>query len=160
MGREILKIEYDKIARADFDAELLLLEKKALEVAQAAYAKYSRFYVGATLLLDNGEVITGSNQENAAYPSGICAERTAIYYAGAQYPNVGIKKMVLVALSDGKRVEQISPCGACRQVIMESVVRYHSYPIYMVGDAHAIVLSDARYLLPFGFDGSDLPEEK
>lgn len=158
MKKNQLSIPYTLIDRNDFDSELKELEIQAVAAAQKAYAVYSRFLVGAAVLLDNGEIIAGSNQENAAYPSGTCAERTTLFYAGSLYPESGVRKMVLVAISDGKRVEQISPCGACRQVIMETAVRHHPYPIYMIGEKQAILLDDCRSLLPFGFDGSDLPE--
>lgn len=158
MKKELFTIDYTRIPRAEFDDELRMLEQSAEQAALKAYAPYSRFNVGAALLMDNGEIVVGSNQENAAYPSGICAERTAIYYAGAHFPDVGIKKLVLVAITGGRRVEEISPCGACRQVIMESSMRHHAYPVYMVGVDSAIVLADCRFLLPFGFDGKDLPQ--
>ena len=128
-------------------------------MARNAYAPYSRFRVGAALLLSNGVVVVGSNQENAAYPSGLCAERTALFAAGAQYPNEAVEILLLVAFSEEDRVESITPCGACRQVLMETSSRHQKpFKVIMVGKEQALVLHDNRGLLPFAFDGSDLPD--
>lgn len=154
-----LSIPYERIQRKDFDATLLRLEEVAVEAARNAYAPYSRFRVGAALLLSNGVVVVGSNQENAAYPSGLCAERTALFAAGAQYPNEAVEILLLVAFSEEDRVESITPCGACRQVLMETSCRYQKpFKVIMVGKEQALVLHDNRGLLPFAFDGSDLPD--
>ena len=154
-----LSIPYERIQRKDFDATLLRLEEAAVEAARNAYAPYSRFRVGAALLLSNGVVVVGSNQENAAYPSGLCAERTALFAAGAQYPNEAVEILLLVAFSEEDRVESITPCGACRQVLMETSSRYQKpFKVIMVGKEQALVLHDNRGLLPFAFDGSDLPD--
>lgn len=154
-----LFIPYERIQRKDFDATLLRLEEAAVEVARNAYAPYSRFRVGAALLLSNGVVVVGSNQENAAYPSGLCAERTALFAAGAQYPNEAVEILLLVAFSEKDRVESITPCGACRQVLMETSSRHQKpFRVIMVGKEQALVLHDNRGLLPFAFDGSDLPD--
>lgn len=154
-----LSIPYERIQRKYFDATLLRLEEAAVEAARNAYAPYSRFRVGAALLLSNGVVVVGSNQENAAYPSGLCAERTALFAAGAQYPNEAVEILLLVAFSEEDRVESITPCGACRQVLMETSSRHQKpFKVIMVGKEQALVLHDNRGLLPFAFDGSDLPD--
>ncbi len=106
-------------------------EKKLIDAAKQAtsnaYAPYSHFHVGAALLLENGTIITGNNQENAAYPSGLCAERTAVFYANAQYPDQKIVSMAVAAFYKGKFTEDlISPCGSCRQVLLEVESRYKS----------------------------------
>ncbi|MCD6018586.1 MAG: cytidine deaminase [Bacteroidetes bacterium] len=99
------------------DGELLL---EAQKILKNAYAPYSNFNVGAAVLLDNGKIVTGNNQENAAYPSGLCAERVAIFYAGAQYPNVDIKTIAITVKSKNIVIkEPLSPCGGCRQAIAE-----------------------------------------
>lgn len=153
-----LVIPYKLILREDFSEELRLLEASAVEAAQKAYAPYSHFSVGAAVLLRSGRIVQGSNQENAAYPSGLCAERTALFSAGALYPNDPVEKLLIVAISKGKRVETITPCGACRQVLMEVSTRFaHPFQVIMAGEIRAIVLTDNRLLLPFAFDGSDLP---
>ena len=99
------------------DLELLKLAKKAVK---SAYAPYSQFFVGAAILLENGKISIGNNQENAAYPSGLCAERVAIFHASAKYPNIPIKKIAVSVVSKNQIInEPVSPCGACRQVISE-----------------------------------------
>ena len=135
-------------------------EKKLFEEAKnsrlKAYAPYSKFLVGCSILLENGEIYKGSNQENAAYPSGLCAERTVLFYAGARYPEAAVREMVLVAFSASGRVPLITPCGACRQVMLEVCSRHRPFPILMVGEEEAVRVSDVRLLLPFSFDGCDL----
>jgi len=104
--------------------ELSVEEQQLVANAKAAfktaYAPYSGFLVGASVLLENGKVINGSNQENVAYPSGLCAERVALFYAGARYPDVKVKTIAVSVLSNNFEVtDVISPCGACRQVMAE-----------------------------------------
>lgn len=149
-------IPYKTLGRSELSEQDRQLEERALEVAQKAYAPYSRFHVGAAVLLANGEIVTGSNQENAAYPSGTCAERTAIFWASAQWPDVAVERLAIVAINSAGRVPVISPCGSCRQVIMETATRFHPFPILLMGEEKTILLEDCRYLLPFGFDGSAL----
>ena len=104
------------------------LYELAYGAAREAYAPYSRFCVGAALLLENGEIVCGNNQENAAYPSGLCAERTALFYAGARFPDVPVAVLAIAALKAGKRTDSVTPCGACRQVMLE-MERRHGRPI-------------------------------
>ena len=128
---------------------------KAIEVRKNAYAPYSKFRVGAAILLDNGEVVVGSNQENAAYPSGLCAERVAIFYAGAIYPEAIILKIAITAASDNnKTTSPVPPCGACRQSIAEYEIRQESpIEIYYMGESGSIHQSTSlKNLLPFMFD--------
>lgn len=131
------------------------LMEQAVEIRKKAYAPYSKFRVGAALLLDNGKVVLGSNQENAAYPSGLCAERVAIFQAGAIYPDAKILRMAISATADEKPVTSpIPPCGACRQSIAEYEFK-QEYPIeiYFMGETGAIYKSDSlKNLLPFMFD--------
>lgn len=154
--QQILSIPYEYIPTSELSPQDRELEKAALKVAEGAYAPYSQFRVGAALRLKNGIIITGSNQENAAYPSGTCAERTALFYAGAQYPDEPILALALVAINREGRVGQISPCGACRQVLLESATRFSPFRLLLCGGESTIILEDCRQLLPFGFDGSDL----
>ena len=105
---------------SELSAEEQQLVSNAKSAFKTAYAPYSGFLVGASVLLENGEVINGSNQENVAYPSGLCAERVALFYAGAKYPNVKINTIAVSVLSKNFEVtDVISPCGACRQVMAE-----------------------------------------
>ena len=135
--------------------EIQNLMEQAIEIRKKAYAPYSKFRVGAALLLDNGKVVLGSNQENAAYPSGLCAERVAIFQAGAVYPDAKIVKMAITAASDTNQTKApIPPCGACRQSIAEYEFKQdQSIEIYFMGEIGAIYKSDSlKNLLPFTFD--------
>lgn len=126
----------------------------AFNAMQQAYAPYSRFKVGASVLLQSGQVIQGNNQENIAYPSGLCAERVALFYAGAQFPLDPIVKICIVA--EGELMPQgalLSPCGSCRQVMLESEAR-QAQPIEVLlvqRSGQIIVLDSVQNLLPFGF---------
>lgn len=134
-----------------------LLMQAAVEAREHAYAPYSRFRVGVALALENGTVITGNNQENASYPSGLCAERVAIYYAGANYPGVKIKAMAVSAASEKNKItEPISPCGACRQAIAEYEINQESpIHIYFMGETGPVMKADSlKDLLPFLFEKS------
>ena len=131
------------------------LMEQAVEIRKKAYAPYSKFRVGAALLLDNGKIVLGSNQENAAYPSGLCAERVAIFQAGAIYPDAKIVKMAITAASDtNTTTSPIPPCGACRQAIAEYESRQEQpIEIYFMGEIGMIYKSDSlKNLLPFMFD--------
>ena len=135
------------------------LMDKAKEARLKAYAPYSNFLVGAAILLDNGEIVTGSNQENASFPSGLCAERTAIYYAGAQFPKAKIVRIAIVAGSKlNQTTSPIPPCGACRQSIAEYEVKQESpIEIYFMGETGKVVKSNSlANLLPLLFDKSFL----
>ena len=126
----------------------------AIDARDKAYAPYSDFYVGAAILLDNGEVISGSNQENAAYPSGLCAERTAIYYAGAKYPNAQMLAMAITATAKDKPTTRpIPPCGSCRQAIAEYEIKQNkAIALYFMGKRGEVMKSDSlENLLPFLF---------
>lgn len=135
------------------------LMQKAVDARKKAYAPYSKFHVGAAILLDDDEIVTGSNQENASYPSGLCAERTAIYYAGANHPNAKIKTMAISAASQNRKTTKpIPPCGACRQAISEYETKQDlPIEIYFMGEEGDIVKSDSlENLLPFVFKKSSL----
>lgn len=108
---------------AEKPAEVDRLLAAARGAAAKAYAPYSGFRVGAAALLDNGEIVAGSNQENAAYPSGLCAERTTVFYANAKYPEAKVLRLLIYAETDkGPVASPITPCGACRQVLLEKEV--------------------------------------
>lgn len=131
------------------------LMSQAVEVRKNAYAPYSKFRVGTALLLDNGKIILGSNQENAAYPSGLCAERVAIFQAGAIYPDAKILKMAITAASDtNQTTSPIPPCGSCRQSIAEYEIKQElPIEIYFMGEIGRIYKSDSlKNLLPLMFD--------
>ncbi|WP_046758460.1 cytidine deaminase [Kordia jejudonensis] len=148
---------YDNIAELPENVQELM--QSAVEARKKAYAPYSNFRVGAALLLENGETIQGNNQENAAYPSGLCAERVAIFHAGATYPGVKIKQIAITATSDHHvNKTPIPPCGSCRQSIAEYEMRQESpIEIYFMGGEGKIMKSDSlKDLLPLIFDKSYL----
>ena len=148
---------FDNLTELSKDVSYLM--QKAIEARQKAYAPYSNFTVGAAILLENNEIVTGNNQENASYPSGLCAERTTIYFAGSQFPNVKIIRMAITAGSKIKpTTEPIPPCGACRQAISEYEVKQNvPIEIYFMGETGKIVKSNSlANLLPLIFDKSFL----
>ncbi|WP_240607729.1 cytidine deaminase [Marixanthomonas spongiae] len=148
---------YDSVSELPQDIQKLM--NKAQQAREDAYAPYSRFKVGAALQLDSGETIIGNNQENAAFPSGLCAERVAIYQAGAAYPTASVKTMAITARSlKQETTTPIPPCGACRQAIAEYEIKQESpIAIYFMGEtgkvAKAASIAD---LLPLLFDKSYL----
>lgn len=128
---------------------------KAHEARENAYAPYSHFRVGATLLLDNNTIVSGNNQENAAYPSGLCAERVAVFHAGAVYPSQKIKALAITARSLKKEItEPIPPCGACRQALVEYEVKQNEdIETYFMGEAGKIIKANSiKDLLPLIFN--------
>lgn len=131
------------------------LMNQAVAIRKKAYAPYSQFRVGTALLLDNGKTVLGSNQENAAYPSGLCAERVAIFHAGSVYPEAKILKMAITAASDLNQTHApIPPCGSCRQSIAEYEIKQDTpIEIYFMGEIGVIYQSASlKNLLPFMFD--------
>ncbi len=157
--KQNITVSFDRFEHwEELTASDQILVKKAFEVSKTAYAPYSKFHVGASLRLSNGEIITGSNQENIAYPSGLCAERVALFYTGANYPNEQIETLCVVAEGDLLPIDKIlSPCGACRQVMLETEVRQKkSYRIILVSqNGVSIVFDSAVDLLPLAFGITD-----
>ncbi|MDR1342721.1 MAG: cytidine deaminase [Prevotellaceae bacterium] len=139
---------------SDLNADDKALVQHAQKASEGAYAPYSRFLVGAAALLDNGEVVSASNQENAAYPSGLCAERTALFYAGARFPAAAVKALAIAAQTGGKFCPHaVYPCGACRQVMRECEKRGRQpIRIIMYGERQVEVVQSALDLLPLSFD--------
>jgi cytidine deaminase len=145
--------EFENLNELSIEDQNLMLQ--AVNIRKKAYAPYSKFRVGAALLLENGEVILGSNQENAAYPSGLCAERVAIFHAGANYPDVKILKIAITATSDFKsNTTPIPPCGSCRQSIAEYEFNQDApIEILFMGETGMIYKSKSiKNLLPLAFD--------
>ena len=135
----------------DSDKNLIRIAKNSLK---SAYAPYSGFLVGASVLLENGEVIAGNNQENVAYPSGLCAERVAIFYASSEFPNTKIKSIAITAISKKFEIKDvISPCGACRQVIAEYEIKQDENIRVLLHQANdtVIIINSISDLLPFMF---------
>jgi cytidine deaminase len=160
MTRHQISISYSSYTTEnELPAGSLSLLKTALENMNNAYAPYSHFQVSAAIRLSNGQVITGSNQENAAYPSGMCAERSAIYYAGARFPQDKIEEILVVARREGEsELVPACPCGSCRQAMLEYEERQSS-PIRLVFkqyDAGFIGLDSVSDSLPFKFGAESL----
>lgn len=154
MKVKTLEISYGIYALNELKEEYQKLVGAALEATQRSYAPYSHFYVGAAVILDNGIIVTGNNQENVAYPSGLCAERTALFYANSQYPEIPVKALAIVACDSSGKVTKvpISPCGACRQVILETENRFGKpMQILLAGAEEVIVVKHASSLLPLAF---------
>lgn len=126
---------------------------EARKITTQAYAPYSGFHVGAAVLLGNGTIVKGNNQENAAYPSGLCAERVALFYANANYPDTKVVAIAISAAKNGVLVnETVKPCGSCRQVLAETELRFGT-PIRIVldGQEAIVVLKGVESLLPLSF---------
>ena len=142
---------------AELPREEQALAEAARRATAQAYAPYSHFQVGAALLLADGTVVTGSNQENAAYPSGLCAERVALFAAGAAYPDVPFESLAIIAQSEGVVKDSIAPCGACCQVMLEAEMRSHRpLRVLLCGKESVRILNSVSSLLPFSFDAKDL----
>ncbi len=133
--------------------ELHSLTLEALSATGTSYSPYSQFAVGCAVLLQNGVVVKGSNQENGAYPSGLCAERVALFYAGSSNPGVAVSALAIAALHNGELVgSPIAPCGACRQVMMEyRILGGKPMQAVLAGKTKVIVVHDTKDLLPLSF---------
>jgi cytidine deaminase len=148
---------YDSID--DLNDQIKALFNEAKLIRESAYSEYSKFSVGAAVLLENGKILCGSNQENSSYPSGLCAERTVLFYANSKYPNTKIKEIAVIAGSINKINENpVAPCGSCRQVISEFQTKQKSdIGLYFKGEKGKIIYTDSiNNLLPFKFDSSFL----
>ena len=152
----IIKVyTFDELNKAEQD-----LMTSAMEATTRSYAPYSKFSVGAAALLANGIVVTGTNQENAAYPSGLCAERTTLFYANSQYPDQPVLTLAIAARTEKDFIDlPIPPCGACRQVILETEKRYkQSIRILLYGKKEIYEVKSIGDLLPLSFDASAMKE--
>ena len=137
------------------DRELI---EQAMKATDNAYAEYSHFYVGAALRLAYGRIVIGANQENAAFPSGLCAERTAVFSAQANFPDQSIEALALVARNDNGLIDNpVTPCGACRQVLLGVEERYGlPMRILMYGKSGVYSVGSAKDLLPLSFVDSSM----
>lgn len=149
-----LKTVIQECQMDELSAEDRQLVEQAIEATRRSYAPYSHFHVGAAVRLGNGEIVIGCNQENAAYPSGLCAERTALFAAGALYPDVPVRVLAVAARgTDGEMTEEpTGPCGSCRQVIIESETRAkHPIRILLYGRRCVYIIDGIRQLMPLTF---------
>lgn len=159
MKQKSLEINYTEVESinelSNSDAYLVA---KAREVANNAWAPYSNFLVGAAIELKNGKIITGNNQENAAYPSGLCAERVALFSANANYPNSPVVTLAISAMNkNGLVKEPVRPCGSCRQAILESEIRYEqAIRLILDGEQCIYIIDGIKNLLPFCFGKEQL----
>ncbi len=153
--------EYDSMPDlGQADMNLMELAESSLK---DAYAVYSHYRVGAALILSNGKVITGNNQENAAYPSGLCAERVAMFYAKSQYPGESIEAIAISAKADTFTIrDAVAPCGACRQVMAEYEIQQKSpIRVVMKGETGPVLAVDSiEALLPLMFHAEELKRKK
>lgn len=150
-------LEYDSVEQLNVGERALVDISRVM--TEKAYAPYSNFFVGAAVLLENGEIVTGSNQENGAYPSGLCAERVAVFAASARFPGVPMNMIAISAKSTCLSIDEpVSPCGACRQVMLEYEV-LQTNPIKLLLSKESgkiLVVEKVQDLLPLAFTGKDL----
>ncbi len=162
MREKKIEINYRAVKENELSDTDRRLVEKAKEMTFTSYTPYSRFNVGAAILMDNGDIASGSNQENAAYPSGLCAERTACFHASAVYPGVPMRKIAIAArnlagYSDADRdkapfqAQPISPCGACRQALLEYEHLYGDMEVILYGADDIYIFPSVKSLLPFCF---------
>ena len=154
-----IRINIEEAAKPeDLSAKEQQVIAAAKKACRDAYAPYSKFHVGAALLLSTGELITGNNQENAAYPSGLCAERVALFAASANHPNSWIEILAVAAMmKDDFLSEPVYPCGSCRQALLESEMRFNKpIRILMYGENRIQIVNSVKDLLPLSFDASFL----
>ncbi len=148
-----IDIRINSVTYDELSAKEQQLINAAKDATKNSYAPYSHFSVGAAALLDNDVIVTGSNQENAAYPSGICAERTTLFYANSQYPDSAVRALAVTAWTEGDFLETpIPPCGACRQVLLETEKRFGTtMRILLFGKKEIYVMEGVKNLLPLSF---------
>lgn len=155
MEKIIYRINYIRSSYEELSEEERKLTDAAKNATRGSYAPYSKFCVGAAALLADGTVIIGANQENAAYPSGLCAERTALFSAGATHPGTPVTALAIAAYTNGKFLSKpVTPCGSCRQVLAETEARFGTaVKIILYGTDYCLVFDKGSSdLLPFGFD--------
>ena len=158
MKEMILSTRVTVCDEQELDATQLALVAKAKAMTQQSYSPYSGFSVGAAALLEDGTIVSGSNQENAAYPSGLCAERVALFSANANYPTLAVKALAIACYTNGHFTKQAgTPCGACRQVMLETEHRYRTpMQVILYGAEECVIFDSAADLLPLCFVAENL----
>ena len=153
MKSKKLEINYEELRFEELNGEDQSLIEAAIKATDNSYADYSHFHVGAAVRLSDSTIVIGANQENAAFPSGLCAERTAIFAAQAQYPKLAVEALAIAAKnSDGFLSQPVTPCGSCRQVVLQIEERYHHpVEILLYGSQRIFRFHSIRDLLPFCF---------
>jgi len=151
MNRYSINININEYLPDELNEEQQKLVAAAFDACKLSYAPYSKFKVGAAVLLQNGEIIQGSNQENVAYPSGLCAERVAMFYTNSRFPNIPIVAICVASNSEGINKNPISPCGACRQALLQSELRFgNNIKVLMAADK-IVEVNSIKDLLPLAF---------
>ena len=155
-----INIQVKQCLYNELDEEERQLIDAARQATRHSYAPYSHFAVGAAALLANGTIITGTNQENASSPAGICAERTAVFHANSRYPHQAIKTIAIAAATEKDFTEYPTPpCGICRQVMLETEKRYaHPIRLLLYGKQYIYVVNSIADLLPLSFDASSMDD--
>lgn len=160
MEQKKIVINYKAVTETELSPDDRTLVEKARQMTYRSYAPYSKFHVGAAIRMDNGEIACGCNQENAAYPSGLCAERTACFHASATFPGMPMKKIAIAArnvagFEDSAlapfQAQPISPCGACRQALLEYEHLFGDIEVLLYGTDAIYVFPSIKSLLPFSF---------
>lgn len=162
MKQLTININIDVCQYEELDDTEKNLVDRAKKATERSYAPYSKFHVGAAAMLEGDIIVEGSNQENAAYPSGLCAERTTLFHAGAAYPDKAVKILAIAAWTNGDFIDEpIPPCGACRQVILETEQRYNRpVRILLYGKKHIYIINGINDLLPLSFGADQLESNK
>ncbi len=158
MHEEIIQTKYIVCTYDELDSETRALIDEAKKMTRTSYSPYSHFAVGAALRMANGEIFSGSNQENAAYPSGLCAERTTLFYASAQRPDVPMSAIALATFAHGDFLdESAAPCAGCRQVMLEYEHKFKQpIKVILYGKKHTYIFESVASLVPFSFTEADL----
>jgi len=154
-----ITIKLNEFTREEYNSsEFNQLIEESIKGLDNAYAPYSQFSVSASVLLENGEIVTGTNQENAAYPSGLCAERVAMFFANSKFPQIPVKAIAVSARYKNQLLKEVvPPCGACRQVLMETEVRFKKpITVILVGSEKILISPNVKQLLPLNFDDNFL----
>lgn len=162
MKEKEIKVVIKECQPEELSAEDRELVEEAKAMTRNSYAPYSKFHVGAAIRMADGSIVTGANQENAAYPSGTCAERTAVYWASAHHPGMAMRKIAIAAWTrlhhaDGDpdevcfQMEPVSPCGACRQALLEYEARYGDIEVILYGSERIYIIPSVKSLLPLSF---------
>lgn len=158
MQKKIIETVVHEYNIDELPVDYLQIVNKAIEQLPKAWAPYSGFHVGAAVLLENNEIFAASNQENSAYPSGLCAERTAMFFANAQAPDIPVKAIAIAAFTQGSLLKNpVTPCGACRQVLLETEQRFEKeITVILYGSEKVQVIGSVKQLLPLCFEKSSL----
>lgn len=160
MNIKRLSVEFEEGLISEQSENIQSLFQLAKEAAQSAYAPYSQFSVGAAVELEDGVRLIGNNQENAAYPSGLCAERVALFFAQANYPNQRIKRLA-VFVNAPAHLPLVPPCGSCLQVIREAEVRFDSpIDLYLLDETRYLKAEGVKQFMPLSFTKGYLSAKK